>query len=144
MNLKKLVHKKRAVSPILAAVLLIGLAISAGAVLFIVVLPMISAPGGSIVIDNSSEFPTSTSVKIALRNEASEGITITAIEVKVSNGTTSEVATLQGFTSFTINSGSSKINTYSFTLATITTPTTGNFTVTYGDGEIVTSANLNF
>ena len=48
MNLVKLYRKKRAVSPILAAILLIGLAVAAGAVLFVVVLPMI---GGTAKVD---------------------------------------------------------------------------------------------
>jgi len=38
----RIIRKRRAVSPILAAILLIGLAVAAGAVLFVVVLPMIS------------------------------------------------------------------------------------------------------
>ena len=46
----KINHKKlkRAVSPILATILLIGLAIAAGSVLFIVFLPMITPPAGSV------------------------------------------------------------------------------------------------
>lgn len=41
MNIMKIYHKRRAVSPVLAAILLIGLAVAAAAVLFVVVLPMI-------------------------------------------------------------------------------------------------------
>jgi len=41
MNIMKIYHKRRAVSPVLAAILLIGLAVAAAAVLFAVVLPMI-------------------------------------------------------------------------------------------------------
>ncbi|PWI49685.1 hypothetical protein CEE45_00725 [Candidatus Heimdallarchaeota archaeon B3_Heim] len=45
MKLIKLYRRRRAVSPILAAILLIGLAVAAGAVLFVVVLPMITSSG---------------------------------------------------------------------------------------------------
>ncbi len=48
MNLVKIYRKRRAVSPILAAILLIGLAVAAGAVLFVVVLPMI---GGTAKVE---------------------------------------------------------------------------------------------
>lgn len=41
MNIMKIYYKRRAVSPVLAAILLIGLAVAAAAVLFVVVLPMI-------------------------------------------------------------------------------------------------------
>ncbi len=48
MKLVKIYRKRRAVSPILAAILLIGLAVAAGAVLFVVVLPMI---GGTAKVE---------------------------------------------------------------------------------------------
>jgi len=48
MNIRRLIRRRRAVSPILAAILLIGLAVAAGAVLFTVVMPLIDNPGGSV------------------------------------------------------------------------------------------------
>ncbi|MHA1972342.1 MAG: archaellin/type IV pilin N-terminal domain-containing protein [Candidatus Hodarchaeales archaeon] len=42
MKTPRIIRRRRAVSPILAAILLIGLAVAAGAVLFVVVLPLIS------------------------------------------------------------------------------------------------------
>ncbi len=140
MNLKKLVHKRRGVSPILAAVLLIGLAITAGAVLFVVVIPMITAPGGGIVIDGTSEFPTNTTVKVVLRNEGSEGILITNITVTI-DGT---LIRCNDFFEFTVNSGSSNFETFSFT-NNDATPITGFFTVTFGDDATeVRSKNFTF
>lgn len=72
MNIMKIYYKRRAVSPVLAAILLIGLAVAAAAVLFVVVLPMI---GGTAKV----EF---VSAVAADRN--SDGL-LDQITVKVSN-----------------------------------------------------------
>jgi flagellin-like protein len=122
MNIRRLIRRRRAVSPILAAILLIGLAVAAGAVLFTVVMPLIDNPGGSVVFDESScEFTTNTSVHIVLKNEGTETAQITGITV--------ESATIT-FVQFSINKGQGAIKDYSFTaLAAGTYTITVSFTL---------------
>ncbi|MFW9857119.1 MAG: archaellin/type IV pilin N-terminal domain-containing protein [Candidatus Thorarchaeota archaeon] len=103
--------KRRAVSPILAAILLIGLAITAGAVLFVVVLPLITAPGSGLVFDSSTTELTANSVHIVLRNEGSEIVTVTNISVKSSTYTAVINTT---FNSFSIGVGQGAIKDYTF------------------------------
>ena len=105
MNFKKLVHKRRAVSPILAAVLLIGLAITAGAVLFIVVIPLITAPGGGLIFDESTTTLSTTSLHLVLKNEGSEDANIKNVTIDGN-----PIAT---FTEFKVTLGQGGIKDYS-------------------------------
>ncbi|MFX0122869.1 MAG: archaellin/type IV pilin N-terminal domain-containing protein [Candidatus Hodarchaeota archaeon] len=89
MKIHKLIRKKRAVSPILAAILLIGLAVAAGAVLFVVVLPMIQSSGelkfGSVNFSDMDDNGTNDKVVFTLTNELSKTVTITSIEIQADN-----------------------------------------------------------
>ena len=117
MNIKKIIQKKRGVSPILAAILLIGLAITAGAVLFVVVIPMIQDPGGSLVFDETvTEFTGNTTAKLALKNEASQTVSITAITIEWDEGA-GYAGNSAGFNfvAFTINTGQGAVKTYTLT-----------------------------
>lgn len=80
MNLNKLSARKRAVSPVVAAILLIGLTVAAGAVVFFIVLPMLSstteADDISITFDGNQ---TSTAFKFRIKNEGSTDVTIDSI-----------------------------------------------------------------
>ena len=123
MNFKKLIKKRRGVSPILAAILLIGLAITAGAIMFVVVIPMIQNPGGSLVFDETTtEFTGNTTAKLALKNEGSETVSVTAITIEYNDGTYS--AATFNFVAFTINSGQGAVKTYTLT----DTPDAGDIT----------------
>jgi flagellin-like protein len=130
MKLIKLYRRRRAVSPILAAILLIGLAVAAGAVLFVVVLPLIDNPGGSVVFDEASCTLTASGTHIVLKNEGTETATIKGITV--SNSTYDAVFT---FVQFSINKGQGGIKDYTFTDAL----STGTYTieVTFDIGESV-------
>ncbi|MFX0014633.1 MAG: archaellin/type IV pilin N-terminal domain-containing protein [Promethearchaeota archaeon] len=109
MKIQRLLRKKRAVSPILAAILLIGLAVAAGAVLFIVVLPLISEPGGSLVFDETATKLTNKTAKIALKNEKlSEAASITNITIIGPDRANF------AFVAFSINAGSGKVKDYTF------------------------------
>ncbi|NHJ00640.1 MAG: hypothetical protein EAX86_00800 [Candidatus Heimdallarchaeota archaeon] len=115
MIFQKLLRKKRAVSPILAAILLIGLAIAAGAILFVVVIPLIQNPGGTLVFDETAtEFTGNTTAKLALKNEGSEKVTITAITIEYNDGTGYASASFN-FVTFTINTGAGQVKTYTLT-----------------------------
>ncbi|MFX0084820.1 MAG: archaellin/type IV pilin N-terminal domain-containing protein [Candidatus Hodarchaeota archaeon] len=130
MNFKKLTHKRRAVSPILAAVLLIGLAITAGAILFVVVIPLITAPGGSVVFDESTTTLSATSLHLVLKNEGSVDATITNVTV--------DGVTPATFSSFTVTKGQGAIKDYTVSL------TAGTYTVTvsFTAGETSNSISI--
>ncbi len=88
MKIQRIWRKRRAVSPILAAILLIGLAVAAGAVLFIVVLPMIQSSGelgfGSVKFSDTDSPADDVNDKVVftLTNELSKVVTITNITIK--------------------------------------------------------------
>ena len=108
MKIAKIFRKKRAVSPILAAILLIGLAVAAGAVMFVVILPMIAGPGLQISIDQTNFAFTDTDsnkiyekVKVPIKNTGGVDVSVTAIKVQTSSdgGTTwNDAARTSGLT----------------------------------------------
>lgn len=89
MKIAKIWRKRRAVSPILAAILLIGLAVAAGAVLFIIVLPMIQSSGelsfGSVKFSDTDSPADGDNDKVVftLTNELSKSVSITNITINV-------------------------------------------------------------
>ncbi len=92
MRLVKLYHKRRAVSPILAAILLIGLAIAAGALLFVVVLPMITSSGelkfGTTTFsDIEGDDSKNDKLVFTLTNELAKTVSITNITIQGKTGT---------------------------------------------------------
>lgn len=107
MNIRRLIRRRRAVSPILAAILLIGLAVAAGAVLFTVVMPLIDNPGGSVVFDESTTKLTATNAHVVLRNEGTETAQITNITIGTVDFT---------FVEFSINKGQGAIKDYALDL----------------------------
>jgi flagellin-like protein len=114
MNFKKLIRKRRAVSPILAAVLLIGLAITAGAVLFIVVIPLITAPGGGLGFDETATTVSNTAAHVVLKNTGTESVTVTDIDVFASNST-DEYPLSFTFVQFSVDKGQGAIKDYTYT-----------------------------
>ncbi|WP_455140154.1 archaellin/type IV pilin N-terminal domain-containing protein [Candidatus Hodarchaeum mangrovi] len=116
----RIIRKRRAVSPIIAAILLIGLAVAAGAVLFVVVLPMISAPGGSLVFDESTTL-SATGAHIALRNDGVKDASVT--NITISNGGVYANFTFIGFN---VIGGGAQIKDYTFAEAL----TAGNWVIT--------------
>lgn len=125
MNFKRLVHKRRAVSPILAAVLLIGLAITAGAVLFVVVIPLITAPGGSLVFDEPTTTLSATTLHLVLKNEGSRDATVTNVQII----NTTHTIVPSTFSSFTVDIGAIKDYTVALDAGSYTV------TVTFTVGE---------
>ncbi len=91
MNLIKIYRRKRAVSPILAAILLIGLAVAAGAVLFVVVLPMITSSGelyfGETTLSDIDTNGLNDKLVFTLTNELSDGLQVTNIVLQGRNQT---------------------------------------------------------
>jgi hypothetical protein len=114
MNLKKFVHKRREVSPILAAVLLIGLAITAGAVLFIVVIPLITAPGGGLGFDETATTVSNTAAHVVLKNTGTEPVTVTDINVYATNSTREYLLNFT-FVQFSVDKGQGAIKDYTYT-----------------------------
>jgi hypothetical protein len=122
MKIAKVWRKRRAVSPILAAILLIGLAVAAGAVLFVIVLPMIQSTGelhfSSINFSDFDENGINDKVVFTLTNEESKTVSITAIEIQADTGTSWATITNANTTTtypFTITTSQSKIDiTYTF------------------------------
>ena len=137
MKIHKLLRKKRAVSPILAAILLIGLAVAAGAVLFIVVLPLISDPGGSLVFDETTTaFTNNETIKIALKNEGTTDITVTDIIITDSTETEMPIT----FVEFAINKGQGKVKDYTFD--TELPPDDYTITVTFEVGDTTDTIDI--
>lgn len=119
MKMPRIIRKRRAVSPILAAILLIGLAVAAGAVLFIVVLPLISSPGGTLVVDSESLIFQDTDdsgiydkVTVSVRNDGTTDGTITDLYVQTSSddGTSWNDASSSVSVPITVVKGTSLVN----------------------------------
>ncbi|MHA2109714.1 MAG: hypothetical protein ACW99R_18545 [Candidatus Hodarchaeales archaeon] len=91
MNLIKIYRRRRAVSAILAAILLIGLAVAAGAVLFVVVLPMIQSSGelyyGETTLSDIDTDGFNDKLVFTLTNELSDGLQVTNIVLQGRTGT---------------------------------------------------------
>ena len=124
MNIRRLIRRRRAVSPILAAILLIGLAVAAGAVLFTVVMPLIDNPGGSVVFDESKTTLSTTAAHIVLRNDGTENAQIKTLTIGDANFT---------FVQFPINLGQGATKDYTFD-EPLTAGTEYTITVTFTVG----------
>ncbi|UCG89970.1 MAG: hypothetical protein JSU57_05775 [Candidatus Heimdallarchaeota archaeon] len=112
MKILKLYHKKRAVSPILAAILLIGLAIVAGAALFFVIIPMITT--STKVEFQGIPIFTNGTAKIELKSTGTKSVTITDIKIEANNGSTTWPEAQFDFTEFSMDTGQGDILTYTF------------------------------
>lgn len=133
--MSRIISKRRAVSPILAAILLIGLAVAAGAVLFVVVLPMISAPGGSLGFDETTTL-SATGAHIVLKNDGIKDTTVTDITI-TKDGVNANFT----FIGFNVNKGSSAIKDYTF----VQSLTAGDWLITVKfsiEGEAQTDLEL--
>ncbi|MHA1976103.1 MAG: archaellin/type IV pilin N-terminal domain-containing protein [Candidatus Hodarchaeales archaeon] len=90
MKLIKLYRRRRAVSPILAAILLIGLAVAAGAVLFVVVLPMITSSGemkfGETTLSDINADDKYDKLVVTLTNELSDTVAVTNVTLQGRTG----------------------------------------------------------
>ena len=91
MKMLKIFRKRRAVSPVLAAILLIGLAVAAGAVLFVVIMPMIESSGefdfssvkfSNLNTTNDGGSDAYDKAKFTLTNEGSKTVAVTAITIE--------------------------------------------------------------
>ncbi|MFX1516476.1 MAG: archaellin/type IV pilin N-terminal domain-containing protein [Promethearchaeota archaeon] len=110
MKIPKFIRRKRAVSPILAAILLIGLAVLAGAALYFVIIPLITT---STKIDfHGTPVFTNATAKIEITNTGTESATITDIKIEVNND--SWIEAQFEFTEFAIETGQGAIKTYTF------------------------------
>lgn len=80
----RLLRRKRAVSPIIAAILLIGLTIAAGAVVYFIVFPMLEGEGELIALDyefedtNNNDMADKLTMKLG--NTGTEAVTIEKAE----------------------------------------------------------------
>ena len=118
MKIRRLIRRRRAVSPILAAILLIGLAVAAGAVLFTVVMPLIDNPGGSVVFDETTTTLTTSTAHIVLKNDGTETAYIK--DITIDNDTDVPI----NFVTFSINLGQGAIKDYSLDIVA------GTYTIT--------------
>ncbi|MFX1285174.1 MAG: archaellin/type IV pilin N-terminal domain-containing protein [Promethearchaeota archaeon] len=110
MKILRLYHKKRAVSPVIAAILLIGLAVAAGAALFFVIIPMIST-STKIEFQGTPVFTNGTA-KIEIKSTGTKSATITDIKLEANNGTWVEAQF--DFTEISIEAGQGDILKYTF------------------------------
>jgi flagellin-like protein len=114
MNLKQINKKRQAVSPILAAILLIALAVAAGAAVFLIVLPMIQSPGelefGDIKFSDVDANGIYDKVVFDLSNEGLDDVVVTAITIQAYDNTSSSWESITNANSsanlpLTVNSG---------------------------------------
>ena len=110
MKIQRIFRKRRAVSPVLAAILLIGLAVAAGAALFFVIMPMIST--STKVEFQEAPIFTNGTAKIQLKSTGTKSATITDIKIEANNGTWVEAQF--DFTEITMEVGQGDITTYTF------------------------------
>ncbi len=125
MKMLKIFRKRRAVSPVLAAILLIGLAVAAGAVLFVVIMPMIESSGefdfSSVKFSNLNTTNDNTiydKAVFTLTNEGSKTVAVTAITIEGYNDSWVPVNGSSTTTTFpfSITTSQSEIDiTYTFT-----------------------------
>jgi len=112
LKIVKIWRKRRAVSPILAAILLIGLAVAAGAVLFLIVLPMIQSTGelkfSSVNFSDIDDNGTNDKVVFTLTNELSKSVSITNIEILANDAAITNANTTTTFPFTIITSQSEK------------------------------------
>jgi len=118
-KLRQIKRKKRGVSPIIAAILLIGLAVLAGAAIYLVVIPMLT--------------PTTSSSQVTA--------TMSGTVDTTSNQSTS---TTPGAVSFTLtfgNKGLKEVNVTitGVTIAGLTQPGSNSIAVTSGGSDVTTS-----
>jgi hypothetical protein len=106
--IKKLIQKRRAVSPILAAILLIGLAVTAGAIIIVFVLPMLEGAAAVEFVEAEAD------------DRNMDGL-LDKITVEVIN---------EGTLADTLSEGT--LTTTSFTGASVTWDTTGNVELPLG------------
>ncbi len=79
--------KKRAISPVIATVLLIGLVVAAAALVFFVVMPMLQPSGTALVTYNTGSYTSDGTNATFSFNVQASGADITIIEVTSNNGT---------------------------------------------------------
>ncbi|MFQ5981023.1 MAG: archaellin/type IV pilin N-terminal domain-containing protein [Candidatus Heimdallarchaeota archaeon] len=104
MNLNKALGKKRAVSPVVAAILLIGLTVAAGAIVYFIVLPMLSGDTTADDIEITwNENGTSTVLKMYVKNEGSSDVEISAVTTNSSQTATFSPAKIKSGTTETIS-----------------------------------------
>ncbi|MFW9914489.1 MAG: archaellin/type IV pilin N-terminal domain-containing protein [Candidatus Thorarchaeota archaeon] len=115
MNLNKLFGRKQAVSPVVAAILLIGLTVAAGAIVYFIVLPMLSstteADDIAIVFDGNQ---TSVDFKFRVKNEGATDVTVSSISITGADS---------GVTISAYDPSTKKVKAGETTLFTITTST---------------------
>lgn len=107
-KLRKIKRKKRGVSPIIAAILLIGLAVLAGAAIYVVVLPMLSPSTSSSDISATMSGTVDTT---SVSGQATFTVSFANKGLKDVNVNITSVTMPYTFTSMKVNSGGSDITT---------------------------------
>ncbi|MHA2232073.1 MAG: archaellin/type IV pilin N-terminal domain-containing protein, partial [Candidatus Hodarchaeales archaeon] len=103
MSLEKIFGKKRAVSPVVAAILLIGLTVAAGAIVYFIVLPMLSGETSADDIEVSwNENATATALKVYIKNEGSSDVEISAVTTNSTQTATFAPAKIKSGTTETV------------------------------------------
>ncbi|MFW9922284.1 MAG: archaellin/type IV pilin N-terminal domain-containing protein [Candidatus Thorarchaeota archaeon] len=111
MTLGKMILKKnKAVSPVIATILLIALTVTAAAIVYFVVVPLlkpkveITVTGYGFVTGTDDQFEFTVNVLTAPEG----GATISAVAVTFFNGSETNAPVVQGFTEVVISQGSSQ------------------------------------
>ena len=102
--LNKLKHNRKAVSPVVAAILLIGLVVVAGAAVAFIVLPMLNPPftagkitiGSPVVSANAGDFRNAT-MTLLISNSHTSAATLDTVTAFVHNGGGGVPSTFSGF-----------------------------------------------
>ena len=116
MNLfTKLNRKRRGVSPIIATILLIGLAVLAGAAIYLVVMPMLNPTTGAPAAAMSSTVDTNTTpgyavFTVTFSNKGLKDVTVTITNVALAGWTQPTPAVI------TVSSGGSDVTTSGFSV----------------------------
>lgn len=116
MKLAQIIRKRRAVSPVLAAILLIGLAVAAAAALFFVVIPLVTT-STKVAFEGTPTFTNGTAIingsaKMQLKSTGTKAATITDIKIDAYTDTWTPASF--DFTETTIEAGQGATLTYNF------------------------------
>ena len=121
-SLKRMLMSRKAISPILATLLLIVIAVAAVIVTYAWVMTFTGSQtqqAGVILVKENTSWPTSSSIAIVIRNTGTSNGKITAVYIGTSstNLTSATVASPSLGTGVTVNAGASQSFTLTYTWA---------------------------
>ena len=109
MTLGKMILKnKKAVSPVIATILLIALTVTAAAIVYFVVVPLLTPKPQLAATSYNFVTATQNQFSMTLENIGGADATITEVQITFQNGSTTNAPVVQGFTQVAVTKGESK------------------------------------